>query len=131
MQEFDLITCYKCGVGFAIPHYLNVKLKENSESFFCPNGHSQAYTVSMVAQLQKELAAANQATALEKRQKEQAEVRAWKLELKSRKLAKRISAGVCPCCNRQFQDMKRHMETKHKDYALPPAPEQKQIEAAS
>lgn len=40
---------------------------------------------------------------------------------KRRKIEKRVANGVCPCCNRTFEDLARHMSTKHKDYALPPA----------
>lgn len=29
----------------------------------------------------------------------------------------RISKGICPCCNRQFTNLHRHMETKHPEYA--------------
>lgn len=28
----------------------------------------------------------------------------------------RISKGVCPCCNRQFKDLERHMTGQHPDY---------------
>jgi hypothetical protein len=33
------------------------------------------------------------------------------------RIKNRISKGVCPCCNRTFQDLQRHMTTKHPDYA--------------
>ena len=29
----------------------------------------------------------------------------------------RIAGGACPCCNRTFQNLARHMATKHSDYA--------------
>lgn len=29
------------------------------------------------------------------------------------RLRKRASAGVCPCCNRTFSQLARHMQTKH------------------
>tara|TARA_Y100000310_G_scaffold338946_1_gene430083 strand:- start:1163 stop:1354 length:192 start_codon:yes stop_codon:yes gene_type:complete len=32
------------------------------------------------------------------------------------KLKNRAKAGVCPCCNRTFQNLSRHMETKHPDF---------------
>lgn len=28
----------------------------------------------------------------------------------------RIAAGVCPCCNRTFQNLADHMRTLHADY---------------
>ena len=32
------------------------------------------------------------------------------------KLKKRASAGVCPCCNRSFQNLRRHMGNKHPEF---------------
>ena len=29
----------------------------------------------------------------------------------------RIIKGVCPCCNRHFADLSRHMQTQHPDFA--------------
>lgn len=34
-------------------------------------------------------------------------------ERKCRRITKRIHAGVCPCCNRTFSNLARHMSTKH------------------
>jgi Asp-tRNA(Asn)/Glu-tRNA(Gln) amidotransferase A subunit family amidase len=28
----------------------------------------------------------------------------------------RVGAGVCPCCNRTFKQLARHMQAKHPDY---------------
>lgn len=33
---------------------------------------------------------------------------------------KRVSNGVCPCCNRQFTNLLRHMKCKHPNHALCP-----------
>jgi DNA repair exonuclease SbcCD ATPase subunit len=33
------------------------------------------------------------------------------------KLRNRVGKGVCPCCNRSFENLKRHMVSKHPDYA--------------
>jgi hypothetical protein len=32
------------------------------------------------------------------------------------KLKKRASAGVCPCCNRTFSNMARHMAHQHPEF---------------
>lgn len=32
------------------------------------------------------------------------------------KTKKRVSNGVCPCCNRTFKQLARHMENKHPEY---------------
>lgn len=33
----------------------------------------------------------------------------------------RIANGVCPCCDRSFTNLQRHMASKHPDYAHAPA----------
>lgn len=35
------------------------------------------------------------------------------------KIKNRVSKGVCPCCNRTFENLQRHMASKHADYATP------------
>ena len=35
------------------------------------------------------------------------------------RLKKRAIAGVCPCCNRTFQQLAAHMAHKHPDYKQP------------
>ena len=42
------------------------------------------------------------------------------IENKIEKQLKRIHKGVCPCCNRSFTNLKRHMETKHPEHPSPP-----------
>lgn len=39
--------------------------------------------------------------------------RAEDAERVNRKLKTRAAAGVCPCCNRTFLNMQRHMRSKH------------------
>ncbi len=33
----------------------------------------------------------------------------------------RIKAGVCPCCNRSFKNVRRHMASQHPDFEIPEA----------
>lgn len=35
------------------------------------------------------------------------------------KTKKRIANGVCPCCNRSFANLERHMAGQHPDYPQP------------
>ena len=54
--ELATVTCYKCGVLFGMPSYMQQKRQEDGESFWCPNGHSQVYCESQVKKLEKQLA---------------------------------------------------------------------------
>jgi hypothetical protein len=33
------------------------------------------------------------------------------------RIKNRVGHGVCPCCNRTFENLARHMASKHADYA--------------
>lgn len=33
------------------------------------------------------------------------------------RIKNRVGHGVCPCCSRSFENLQRHMKTKHADYA--------------
>jgi hypothetical protein len=39
-----------------------------------------------------------------------------KAERKLRKIERKVSGGVCPCCNRTFVALARHMKTKHPEF---------------
>ena len=130
-QTFALETCCNCGVAFAVPADFQVKRRSDRRSFYCPNGHSQSYTHSVDQKARKD--AEERAELLSRElSREQglrriAEQEATRQLRAKRRLEKRIASGVCPCCNRTFQDLARHMDTKHKGFALPPASEQKLI----
>ena len=51
-------TCASCGIEFAMPMNLRNSRKRDLASFYCPNGHSQAYTESEAERLKRELEAA-------------------------------------------------------------------------
>lgn len=109
--------CCNCGIAFAMPDYMMRRLKNEGGSFYCPNGHGQHYTKSEITRLREKLDEQTRAAtqmAERARNAEAAEQRAAK-EMK--RLKKRASAGVCPCCNRTFQALARHMKTKHPEHA--------------
>ncbi len=96
-----------------MPQEMRQQRLTNGGSFYCPNGHSQHYTKPKCTRLQeeieatkRELTAARCATLSEQNKRESVE-----REMKRR--MRRVHAGVCPCCNRTFQNLARHMQTKH------------------
>jgi hypothetical protein len=125
----DLVeaTCFKCGVVFAMPRGLWNTCRRDKQTFFCPNGHGQAYVKSEAEELRAKLLKQEQATAAaradaerERRwRQEEAEERAHverRLAAQrgvTTRLKNRVSNGVCPCCNRTFTNLQRHMATKH------------------
>jgi DNA repair exonuclease SbcCD ATPase subunit len=93
-----------------MPKELDQKLRENHKEFYCPNGHKQWYVGESEAEkLRRELKRKEQEVADQVRARLQAQSDLDKAE---RKL-KRVAKGVCPCCNRSFANLHKHMETKH------------------
>lgn len=116
-------TCCSCSIRFPMfrSFYDHVRRygggKDDRGSFWCPKGHRQHYTAegdhAKAARLAAELAAAKQREETFRHRADQAE-RKRKAEVTKRKsIEKRIYAGICPCCNRTFQNLMRHMRTKH------------------
>lgn len=102
-RQFVVIECYKCGVEFAMPKALDETAHKIKQVFFCPNGHDQAYTTSLRDTLAK--VRIDLGEALTARDKAEAEVT---------RLRERAKAGVCAFCKRSFENLKRHMDAKHK-----------------
>src|SRR5688572_24536546 len=106
-------TCITCGIEFGMPvEYVQQRKKEKS-NYFCPNGHQQHYISKTEAELLKE------ELDKEKKRREWAEEsrkNAWeRVEEEKRSKAalkgvltrtkNRVSKGVCPCCDRTFQNL--------------------------
>ena len=80
-----------------------------TRDWFCPNGHTQRFVGTTDAVLRREAEARVQraeATASHERDQRLAAQR----EL--RRTRQRAKAGTCPCCNRSFVQLARHIKTK-------------------
>lgn len=116
--EFVTETCCNCGMPFAMTaDFRKRKLDNKGSSFYCPAGHGQHYTGKTEEQkLREELdhkrrqleAESGRAAALAHQRDEIA--RAHK------RMRDRVRNGVCPCCNRTFQNLLRHMQSEHPDF---------------
>jgi hypothetical protein len=106
-------TCCSCGIVFAFPDYMMDRCKNIGGDFYCPNGHQQHYTKTEVARLREKLDEQIRHSTLLSERAIAAEKRKKKTQAEINRLKKRASAGVCPCCNRTFQQLARHMKSKH------------------
>lgn len=131
--DFETITCCnsECGISFAVPaHWRKQKLRDHSW-WYCPNGHHQHYpgtsdiekAKAEAEALRSQLAAETQSRKYwtkraEQERKAKEGVKRSRAAVKGQltKVKRRVANGVCPCCNRHFEDLQLHMAAKHADY---------------
>lgn len=111
------IDCCVCGMTFAVPSAWERARREKHDRFQCPNGHSLSFKGESESEKAHRLLAAERARHDQTRAEAEHERRshaATKGHLTRTK--NRVKNGVCPCCNRSFENLARHMETKHPGY---------------
>jgi len=107
------LQCCKCGTPFAISEFLKTNLIRTKETFYCPLGHGQSYTQSEADRLRAKLDEQTRAATNMAERAARAEASEQKALTELRRMKKRAAAGVCPCCNRSFVALARHIKTKH------------------
>lgn len=120
------VCCHStCGIAFAVPSTWDDQKRKDHSRFYCPNGHTQTY----VAQSEEEKLRQERdrlAQRIAERDDEVRRQREMRLSTERQlsaqrgvvtRIKNRVGHGVCPCCSRTFQDLQRHMKTKHSDYA--------------
>ena len=111
----ETTSCTECGIVFGVPDAWLKARRTDGRNFCCPNGHRLAYKESTTDALRRERDLLKQRLA----ERDDAVARAEKSLTTARgqitRLKKRAKAGVCPCCNRTFQNMAAHMATCHPD----------------
>lgn len=115
--QLSHFECASCGVVFGLSQNLERNLRETHRNFFCPNGHTLSFRSKTEADLERD----RRITAEKKLQEANADVAIARAEKAKAEAAlnrtkKRVSAGVCPCCNRTFSQLRRHMAAKHPDF---------------
>lgn len=114
--------CITCGIPFTVPLTVLEQHRRCGGYHHCPSGHSQGWSKdrSREGQDKRELDRLRQQQAQwddERRELQRAADVERRRSAAARgqvtKLKKRAAAGVCPCCNRTFQDLQRHMSNKH------------------
>ena len=107
------LECGNCHIPFAIPSNLHTARFNDGGSFYCPNGHYIHYSETENARLWRELERERRrlANTQDDLHVEKLSHRATKGQLT--KTRNRIHAGVCPHCQRTFQNVARHMKSQH------------------
>lgn len=129
--NLTVVDCPSCHVTYAIPtsfdrsaRKYNSATASNYWTIHCPFGHEWHYTgrdETQIAKRDAERARNAAARARAERDQAQADARAQKAA-KTRfkndrdRERRRTAAGVCPCCNRTFKQLRRHMASQHPEH---------------
>lgn len=113
--ELVVMQCGTCSIWHAMPKMMYDTCVEEGGYWRCPLGHSRGYKEGRNEReavrrerdsLKQQMARVEEELAAAKRETEKA--RTETLNIK-----RRATAGVCPCCNRTFVNVQKHMKTKH------------------
>lgn len=116
--ELEKMQCW-CGIHFAVPVIIYSRYRDRKqETIYCPLGHGCMPGKNEIKKLKAQIASLREREEHLRNcvQSEQNSNRALRGHLTRTK--KRIQHGVCPCCNRTFKNLARHMGTKHPTYEL-------------
>jgi len=110
--------CITCGISFGVPLDWDKRRRHDHKLFYCPNGHQQRYTgENEEEKLKKENARLAQKSRLLQHSLDSTERSRRAQKGQVTRIKNRIAKGVCPCCNRQFKNLHRHMENKHPEWS--------------
>jgi|HubBroStandDraft_1064217.scaffolds.fasta_scaffold180697_2 hypothetical protein len=124
VNEFVTLTqinCGNCAGTYAINERYRSECHDKGTSWNCPYCRTDwGYTGNELTRLKKqleskerELAFARSNAAAERAAREKTERRLSAAKGAKTRMANRVKHGVCPCCNRTFQNLMRHMSTQH------------------
>lgn len=128
--------CCRCKEPMWMSAEAYATYKRNGQAFYCIHGHGQVFTEgeSEANQIRRERDRLKQqlaqkddelkmawATANDQHEKAKHErARANGYKGHATRITMRAKAGVCPCCNRTFQQLARHMAAKHPQFTPMP-----------
>lgn len=128
MTDGTWMECHKCKSIMWIPQCLNdAALRSRGViNFYCAYGHGQVYALGQSDEeklrlerdrLKQQLAARDDEIARQRSMRESTERQLIAQRGVTTRIKNRIGHGVCPCCSRSFENLQRHMKTKHADYS--------------
>jgi hypothetical protein len=102
-------TRIDCGVTFAFTQGFKDQRQKDGKWFYCPNGHSMIYSNNDVQKMRDLKRALKDAQSDRSFWMEQAEEKGRSLSAtrgQVTKIKNRVAKGICPCCNRQFMNLR-------------------------
>lgn len=116
MSEFVLMACGECGIEFHLPQHFYNERKETGNNWYCPNGHCRVFKEADSVKYRREAERLRQQIAQKDDEIAEQKRKVAAARGETTKIKKRINNGVCPCCNRTFTNLHRHMTTQHPDF---------------
>lgn len=121
------VECAKCGLLFSLTQNFCDRRHKDHKPFYCPNNHYNYWPQeSDEEKLKKEKAALVRELQAEKNHKnfykeeaKQQRRSAGAFKGQVTRIKNRIANGVCPCCNRSFTNVRRHMNSQHPEFVVP------------
>lgn len=118
--KLETVNC-SCGGTYAISQSTYNKCRESGGNWHCPYCRgSISFGESTVDELKKKIdrVCKQRDHAFDSKRLALAEAEHFRrsrdgMKGALAKVKKRVGKGVCPCCNRHFANLQRHMETKH------------------
>ncbi len=116
--------CGTCGVWYTVPEIVYEHQRKMGGFHTCPSGHSWGWKQGQGEDAFDALRRERDQAVQEKARLEDEARAAWetaneqvaqrsKIERELKRVRQRITHGVCPCCNRSFANVQRHMKSKH------------------
>lgn len=117
-------ACVQCKCEVYIPDALYEAAKAGAPNvtFYCGYGHPQVFAKGETDldkmrrerdRLAQQIAYKDDRIKALREDREAAERRAAAARGQVTKIKNRVGHGVCPCCNRTFENLQRHMSTQH------------------
>lgn len=121
-------ACVQCKCDVWIPDALYDAAKAGAGviTFYCGYGHPQVFAKgeSDLDKMRRErdrlaqrVAQRDDEITRQREMRERAERQASAARGQVTKIKNRVGHGVCPCCNRTFENLHRHMASKHPTFA--------------
>lgn len=106
--------CCNCHCLFAMSADLERRLRKSREYFYCPAGHAQHFCGESPEQkLQRALDAKARELEVQEAATARAKAERDQVARAHTRMRTRVMNGVCPCCNRSFTNLRRHMADMH------------------
>jgi hypothetical protein len=132
----DIGPCYHCKEPMWMTQGTYETYLRNGQTFSCPHGHKQMFAKGKTdaQKLQEQLDEERRQRVAQwaddariaREEAEHQRRRANGYKGHATRITKRAKAGVCPCCNRTFTQLARHMATQHPQFT-PEVPEPPQL----